>query len=135
MKTMISRILQKSMEYLEKQCPDGETEGEEVSEIFQYIRANREDPDLCVKTVALHFNLTVSNLSHRVKKLTGRNISDYITEVRMDYAHELLKNTDFSIQTISTMLGYSQASGFVTKFKKYYSVTPAEYRKKVKGDG
>ena len=133
-KAIIGTILRQSIECMEKQSATSVSEDEEVNEIFRFIRENRESPDLCVKMVASQFNLSVSNLSHRVKKTTGRNVSDYITEIRMEYAHELLKNTDYNIQTIASMVGYTQASSFVSKFKKYYSVTPAEYRRKVKGD-
>ena len=119
---------------MEKQSATSMAEDEEINEIFRFIRENRENPDLCVKMVASKFKLSISNLSHRVKKATGRNVSDYITEIRMEYAHELLRDTDYNIQTIASMVGYTQASSFVNKFKKYYSVTPAEYRRKVKGD-
>lgn len=133
-KAIIGAILRQSIECMEKQSVTSMAEDEEINEIFRFIRENRENPDLCVKMVASKFDLSISNLSHRVKKATGRNVSDYITEIRMEYAHELLKDTDYNIQTIASMVGYTQASSFVSKFKKYYSVTPAEYRKKVKED-
>lgn len=133
-KAVIGAILRQSMECMKKQSISCVAVDEEINEIFRFIRENRESPDLCVKMVASQFDLSISNLSHRVKKATGRNVSDYITEMRMEYAHELLKDTDYNIQTIASMVGYTQASSFVSKFKKYYSVTPAEYRKKVKED-
>lgn len=133
-KAVIGAILRQSIDCMEKQSMSCVAEDEEINEIFRFISENRESPDLCVKMVASQFNLSISNLSHRVKKATGRNVSDYITEMRMEYAHELLKNTDYNIQTIASMVGYTQASSFVSKFKKYYSITPAEYRKKVKED-
>ena len=133
-KAVIGAILRQSMECMKKQSISCVAEDEEINEIFRFIRENRESPGLCVKMVASQFDLSISNLSHRVKKATGRNVSDYITEMRMEYAHELLKDTDYNIQTIASMVGYTQASSFVSKFKKYYSVTPAEYRKKVKED-
>ena len=133
-KAIIGAILRQSIECMEKQSATSMAEDEEINEIFRFIRENRESPDLCVKMVASKFDLSISNLSHRVKKATGRNVSDYITEIRMEYAHELLKDTEYNIQTIASMVGYTQASSFVSKFKKYYSVTPAEYRRKVKGD-
>lgn len=133
-KAVIGAILRQSKECMKKQSISCVAEDEEINEIFRFIRENRENPDLCVKMVASQSDLSISNLSHRVKKATGRNVSDYITEMRMEYAHELLKDTDYNIQTIASMVGYTQASSFVSKFKKYYSVTPAEYRKKVKED-
>lgn len=53
---------------MEKQSATSVAEDEEINEIFQFIRENRESPDLCVKMVASKFDLSISNLSHRVKK-------------------------------------------------------------------
>ena len=78
--------------------------------------------------VADYFHISASNLSHQVKAMTGRNVSDYIAERKMVYAQELLRETDYSVQEIADMVGYSQTASFIRKFKKYFSMTPLEYR-------
>lgn len=102
---------------MKKQSISCVAEDEEINEFSGLSVKTRESPGLCVKMVASQFDLSISNLSHRVKKATGRNVSDYITEMRMEYAHELLKDTDYNIQTIASMVGYTQASSLSANLK------------------
>jgi AraC-like DNA-binding protein len=46
----------------------------------------------------------------------------------MTVASQLLKNTELDIGTISETLNYSEASAFVRSFKRYYSISPLQYR-------
>lgn len=109
------------------------TKGNKVDENFvynvtKYIDENIQCSEMNVNKVADYFEMSVSNLSHRFKMHTNQKISDYITEKRFEYAGMLLKNTDYLVSDISAMLGYTQTSNFIRKFKQYYGVTPAEYR-------
>ncbi len=99
-----------------------------VIKITAYIDENRKSSDLCVSMVADYFNMSVSNMSHRFKKQTGRTISDYITEKKFGYVCELLSETDYSIKEIASRAGYSHPVSFIYKFKQLYGMTPVEYR-------
>ena len=70
----------------------------------------------------------MSNLSHQFKALTGRNISDYIAEKKMQFAKKLLRTTDIPISDVALRLGYNQTSSFIRKFKQCENRTPNEYR-------
>jgi len=78
--------------------------------------------------VADKFQMSISNLSHQFKALTNRNISEYITKGKLEYIRDLLLNTDYSVQKIADMLGYSQTASFIRRFKQHYGMTPVEYR-------
>jgi len=54
---------------------------------------------------------------------------EYLQGRKFRYARNLLQNTDMSIQKIASEIGYSNLSHFFANFKKYYGVTPGEYRK------
>ena len=79
--------------------------------------------------VADHFGVSISNLSHQFKAQTCCTISDYIREKKFEYAGELLRETEYSVQTIGTIIGYNQTANFIQKFKRYYGITPSEYRR------
>ena len=103
--------------------------GEEfISRVLSFIDENSRSCDLSVSMVSDYFDVSISNLSHRFKAQTGRTISDYVTEKKFGYAGELLRTTDYSVQKIASMTGYSQPASFIRKFKQYYSMTPVEYR-------
>ncbi len=68
-------------------------------------------------------------LSSLFKKELGIKFSDYLTEVRMKKAKELLGELGYSIEEIATMVGYRDAAYFCNVFQKKYGVSPSEFRK------
>lgn len=117
-------------------CMEGKEEKKEkdvLIQIVDYIEENKKSAELSVSTVADFFGMSMSNLSHRFKLYTNQKISDYITEKRLEYAVELLEQTDYRVSDIGEMLGYTQTSSFIRKFRQYYGMTPLEYRKQKSG--
>ncbi|PWM02727.1 MAG: hypothetical protein DBY05_01515 [Clostridiales bacterium] len=62
------------------------------------------------------------------KKITGKTIVEHLTETRMAYATHLLATTDMSILEIAMEIGYNSLSHFNHLFKKYYNISPNEYK-------
>lgn len=108
----------------------GEEKREEhvISRVLAFLDKNCRSSDLSVGVVADYFDMSVSNLSHQFRQQTGQKISDYIMEKKLEYAKELLENSDYRIQDIAEMLGYTQTSNFTRKFRQHYGMTPGEYR-------
>jgi AraC-like DNA-binding protein len=96
--------------------------------ILKYIEEHYRDSGFCVQTVADHFGLSTSNLSHQFKSSIGENIAAYISALRIGYAKELLSLTDMPVNGIAGQLGYFQTSSFIKKFKAMEGQTPGEYR-------
>lgn len=63
------------------------------------------------------------------KRVSGSNFVDYLSEVRMNNAKELLRETNLSIATICEKVGYSDLKHFTKSFKKYTGLKPNEFRK------
>ena len=63
------------------------------------------------------------------KQETGMNFSEYLTEVRIDAAKELLRNTRMSIRAVAEQVGYKDEKHFSKSFKKTVGVSPKDYRK------
>ncbi|MEI7025507.1 helix-turn-helix domain-containing protein [Paenibacillus sp. y28] len=66
-------------------------------------------------------------LSKTFKQVTGKNFIDYLTELRMDKAKELLRDTEQRINDVAEQVGY-QHSYFNRIFKKQEGLTPSQYR-------
>ena len=66
--------------------------------------------------------------SKMFKESTGENFIEYLTNVRIEKAKELLNNTDYSMKEIGIMVGYADPNYFSRTFKKNVGVTPTEYR-------
>jgi AraC-like DNA-binding protein len=96
--------------------------------ILKYIEDHYQESEFCVQSVADHFGMSISNLSHQFKSYTGENIASRISVLRMHYAKELLTFTNRPVGEIAGQLGYFQPSSFIKKFKTTEGVTPGEYR-------
>ena len=60
---------------------------------------------------------------------TGKNFSDYLKEIRIENAKNMLLNTEQQVEDISFAVGYSDIKYFSRLFKKLTGVTPTEFRR------
>lgn len=67
-------------------------------------------------------------LYNKLKLLTGLNIKEYVTRVRIEQACKLIKESQFSITEIAEQTGFSSSRYFSTAFKQYMGVTPSQYK-------
>lgn len=82
-----------------------------------------------MKDVADYVHLSPEYFTKMFKKEVGQNIKNYILQVKVDVAKDLLGNPNIPISKIALDLGYSNFSHFTQMFKKFESITPTDYRK------
>ena len=68
------------------------------------------------------------HLCRIMKQELGVTPTQYITDLRLKYAANLLSTTDYNILSIAMRLGFSSLSHFISIFKSKYGVTPSKYR-------
>ena len=66
------------------------------------------------------------------KKIYGKSFLNYVTEVRMENAKDLLTRTNMPNEQIAEKVGYTNVTYYYKVFKRYSGVTPFEYRTKYK---
>ncbi|HZG56803.1 response regulator transcription factor [Paenibacillus sp.] len=98
-----------------------------IGKLNQYIREHLSE-DLSLDTLADLVYMNASYLSNLYKQYTGRNISDTITELRIEKAKELLLHTPYKIHEIAERMGFGTAAYFTRYFKRHVGVTPQEFR-------
>ncbi|GGF97999.1 hypothetical protein GCM10010912_48400 [Paenibacillus albidus] len=98
-----------------------------LSMIHQYIKLHLAD-DLSLTRIAQKVSLNPSYLSRWYKKTTGKSLSDYIAEKRLELSKELLLSTALKMHEISSRLGFSDQHYFFRFFKKTAGCTPQEFR-------
>lgn len=84
--------------------------------------------DLSLSELATTLNINASYLSTVFKKETGKTITTYVNERRIELAQELLKTTNLQIQTIAQYCGIFDVHYFTRLFKKVAGVSPKQYR-------
>jgi AraC-like DNA-binding protein len=83
--------------------------------------------EISLESCADHFQVNLYTLSKAFKLQTGITFIDYLTQVRIEKAKELLRNTEHRINEIAEMVGY-QGTYFNRIFKKMEGITPSYYR-------
>jgi Response regulator containing CheY-like receiver domain and AraC-type DNA-binding domain len=81
-----------------------------------------------LREVAGVLYISPNYLSELFKKQTGQTFSDYLLTVRMEKARGFLENVEYRVSDIAAMTGFSDGRYFSSTFKKYYGMTPLEYR-------
>lgn len=99
-----------------------------MEKILQYIENHIEECTLSL--VAEEFKITSAHLSRIFKESMKTNFSEYVSERKILKAAQILRdNKSINTSQLAEMLGYNTPSYFSTKFKEYYGVTPAVYKK------
>lgn len=117
-------------------------EGQKIALQLHYL----EKPDLIIRDIqnyigehldevtrtqlAEMFYLSPNYLSRLFRKETGIGLSEYIQNERMQLARRLLLQNKLSINQIAIETGYPSFAHFSKQFKKFFGMTPGEYRKK-----
>jgi two-component system response regulator YesN len=99
-----------------------------VSRAIRYIEEHYAE-QLSLQQVASHVHLNAAYFSHLFKKETGRSFVNFLIDVRMDKAKQLLCNTDLNVTEVSGMIGYDLPNYFAKLFKQSTGLSPKEYRK------
>lgn len=88
--------------------------------------------DLSLSVLAAAQNMNASYLSAIFRKETGKTVTEYVGEKRMEAAAQLLRSTRLQIQTVAQHCGMSDVNYFSKLFKKYHGMTPKQYREEVR---
>lgn len=102
-----------------------------VAQALRYIHEHYMEP-ITLDQLAQILNYSAKNLSKVFKKQTGYSLIDYVIQVRINKAKELLNQTDATIQEISESIGYTDRLYFTRIFKKYSGVSPGSFKEMTK---
>ncbi|UQZ82462.1 putative response regulatory protein [Paenibacillus konkukensis] len=98
------------------------------AQMIKYIDNNFQNR-LYLRDLSAQFFINQVYCCQLFKKNLGKTFSEYVTELRIKKACELLKHTEWSIEEIATKVGYMDYYYFNKVFKKQCEVTPTRFRK------
>lgn len=81
-----------------------------------------------VEQICADYAYSHMQLSRLFKQYTGNTMASYFKQVKLNYARNLLENTNYNTLVISNMIGFSSLSHFTHEFKLWHGVSPAKYR-------
>lgn len=94
----------------------------------QYINENYNKA-ISLESVSNHIGFNPAYFSSMFKKSTGQNFMDYVIEIRILNARNLLVQTNQDVAEIAAKVGYTDLKYFSRIFKKLTNLTPSEYRR------
>ena len=65
------------------------------------------------------------------KKVTGKSFSEFLNEIRINQAAQMLLRDELTVEEIANAVGYSDKGWFIKRFKKQFKMTPANYRRQM----
>jgi two-component system, response regulator YesN len=99
-----------------------------VTRIVDIVNQKYPDQNLSIESIADSINMSPAYLGRLFRKLANKSVIDYINEVRIEKAKELLLKTGCPINEIVGQIGYTNCQYFYKVFKKLHGVTPNEFR-------
>jgi len=102
----------------------------EIELAKKYVNENYRT-DINIIDVANLVGFNSSYFSHLFKKEIGEGFSDYLKRVRLTNALKLLRETSYSINQISEMVGYTDVAYFRKQFRQHYHKSPSECRNEI----
>ncbi|MDQ6421567.1 helix-turn-helix domain-containing protein [Paenibacillus sp. LHD-117] len=115
---------------LERQRQEVQTSRQSIiRKVHQFIE-DRLHADASLRAIADAVHVHPTHLSKIYKLETGQSLSEYMTNVRMDRACRLLAESGLKVYEICERVGYMDPTHFIKVFRKYYHMTPQEYRER-----
>lgn len=102
----------------------------EVREVIDYL-IRHLDTKITLEPIANHVNLNESHMSRLFKSETGKTIVNYLNELRMERARELLKNPDLTVKAVAEGVGIPDPFYFNRLFRRTYGQSPTDYKKSI----
>jgi YesN/AraC family two-component response regulator len=106
----------------------GNTFSQKVVEIIKnYVEEHYKDVRL--DELAQLVQMNPFYLSKFFKEKTGQNFSDYLIQIKMEKAAQFLQDIRYKTYEVSYMVGYSEPKSFTRTFKRFYGISPREFRR------
>lgn len=107
----------------EEERPAAAEENGSIAKAIRYIE-NNFYRNISLKEVSLSVQMNPAYFSTLFRRETGKKYIDYITDLRMEKARNLIQNTDLKIVNIAQMVGYASTKHFARVYKEKYGATP-----------
>ena len=98
-----------------------------LERIMECINKNLNNSDLSVDMIADTVGISRVHLHRKMKDLTGQTPHDFIRNIRLKKAAQLLANQGMNVTEVMYACGFANSASFSTVFKKFYGMSPRDY--------
>ena len=120
--------LEQKVDDVQMKSPDDKL----LERVMTVINKNISNAELSVDAIADEVGISRVHLHRKMKELTGQTPHDFIRNIRLKQAANLLSNQNMNITEVMFACGFNNTASFSTIFKKFYGMSPREYMNKRK---
>lgn len=102
---------------------------EKFNKMLHYISTNFRNK-LSIETASRNIGMSINSFCRYFKKQTGKTFTQYVNNIRIGFACQLLLEKNLSVAAICYECGYENLSYFNRQFKKLKGISPLQFRKK-----
>ena len=99
-----------------------------VKEATRYVEENLSNTEISVETMSEKLGMSRVHLYKRMLAITGVTPSEFIRQIRLRHAEQLLRRSQLTISEISYQVGFNYPRYFSKYFKEMYGVMPSQYK-------
>ena len=116
-------IVAEKIENLQLKSPDEKL----LERVMSVINKNIDNPELSVEFVSDEVGISRAHLHRKLKELTNQTPRDFIRNIRLKQAANLLSSGNQNVTEVMYAVGFQNPASFSTMFKNFYGVSPKEY--------
>lgn len=103
-----------------------------MKKVMFKIEQNIDNNNFSVEELGLSVGLNRTTFGNKIKSLTGYTPVEFIRDIRIKRAAQVIISSQLLIKEVAFMTGFSDMKYFLKTFKNKYGVTPMKYRKQNK---
>jgi len=99
-----------------------------LNRLTSIVEANLKDENFGVRELADKMRMNRSSIHRKLKSITKKSVSEFIREIRLQRAKELLEEGNSNISEVAYNVGFGSPSYFTKSFHDYFGFTPGELK-------
>ncbi|GAB3949841.1 two-component regulator propeller domain-containing protein [Spirosoma harenae] len=106
-----------------------DTEKQLLEKAMSLVEANLTNPDFSIPMLVREMGMSQSAFYRQLKAITGQSVVEFIRDIRLKRAAQLLKTSTLRVSEIAHQVGFDDLKYFRKTFQTLYSLSPSEYAK------
>lgn len=103
-----------------------------IRKAIKIVEDNMANSEFNVNTFAMEIGISRTLFYTKIKNITGQTVNDFVQNIRLKHAANLLAKTSFTVSEIGYAVGFNNPKYFSKCFKAAFGMQPTEYREKNK---
>lgn len=100
-----------------------------IEHLISIIESQLSNPELNIDYICMQIGMSRTKLYQRIKAITGQSIGDFVRNIRLDKAVQLMTEKDITLAEVMYSVGIQTQSYFTKAFKKKFGKTPSQFLK------